>query len=282
MIEIRNLSFKYGREGLFSNLNLTLAPGGICGLLGKNGAGKTTLLKLMAGLRFPEGGNIEIDGRPPRRREVGFLQDTFFLPEVFDLPPVTPWKYEELYSHFYPGFQKERFEAHLRAFEIPKDKKLNSVSYGQKKKFLISFGLATGCRLMLMDEPTNGLDIPSKSGFRRAVASSLSEDQTFVIATHQVRDLENLIDPVVILNGGRIIFNHAMEAISSRLKVAFQVEPADPKEVLFFERRMGGHVVVTENNDETFSNIDLEILFNCILGENGNRVSGIFHKDGSR
>jgi ABC-2 type transport system ATP-binding protein len=279
MIRITNLLFKYGRKGLFSDLNLTLSPGGICGLLGKNGAGKTTLLKLMAGLRFPGSGEIEIYGRLPSGREVGFLQDTFFLPEAFDLPPVTPQRYAELYSVFYPGFQKERFREYLQGFEVREDKKLNGVSYGQKKKFLIAFGLATRCRLMLLDEPTNGLEVSSKSSFRKAVASSMSDDQIFVIATHQIRDLENLMDPVVILDRGRVIFNHSMEAVSNRLKIAYQIGAPDPEEVLYFERRMGGYAVVSENRDNELTHIDLEILFSSILGENGNRVTGIFQED---
>lgn len=278
MIEISNLSFRYGREKLFSNLNLSLSPGGICGLLGKNGAGKTTLLKLMAGLRFPHEGTILVNGHATSGRTASFLQNLFFLPEVFDLPPVTPRRYEKLYSPFYTGFQKELFKEYLDAFEVPSDKKLNGISHGQKKKFMISFGLATGCRLMLMDEPTNGLDIASKSSFRKAVASCLSEDQIFVIATHQVRDLESLIDPVVILDNGRIIFNHSMEAISSRLKVTYQSEPPDPEETLFFEKRMGGYITVFENHDGMFSDIDLETLFSSVVG-NQARISRIFQEE---
>jgi len=275
MIEIANLSFKYGQHGLFSNLNLSLAPGGICGLLGKNGAGKTTLLKLMAGLRFPKGGQIVMNGRLPFRRTVDFLQDIFFLPEVFDLPALTSLQYGKMYSPFYPGFRKELFRDYLHLFEVPKDRKLKNISYGQKKKFLIAFGLATGCRLVLMDEPTNGLDITSKSAFRKAVASCLSEDRIFVIATHQVRDLETLIDPVVILDNGRIIFNETMEAISSRLKVSYQPDPPQPEEALFFEKRMGGYMAVSENLDGTFSDIDLETLFGSVVS-NQDRISEIF------
>lgn len=278
MIEISNLSFRYGREKLFSNLNLSLATGGICGLLGKNGAGKTTLLKLMAGLRFPHEGTILVNGRASSKRTVAFLQDLFFLPEVFDLPPVTPRQYENLFSPFYTGFQKELFREYLQVFEVPGDKKLNCISYGQKKKFLIAFGLATSSRLMLMDEPTNSLDITSKSSFRKAVASCLSEDRIFIIATHQVRDLESLIDPVVIIDDGRIIFNQSMETISSRLKATYQSEQPNPEESLFFEKRMGGYITVSENHDGTFSDIDLEMLFSGVVS-NRDRISNIFQEE---
>ncbi len=278
MIKIANLSFRYGNNIVFSNLNLSLAPGGVCGLLGKNGAGKTTLLKLMAGLLFPMNGDIRVAGRKASERSVGFLQDLFFLPEVFDLPPVTPLQYEKLYSPFYPGYQRESFREYLRGFDVSIDTKLSKISFGQKKKFLIAFGLATGCRLVLMDEPTNGLDISSKSGFRKAVASCLSDDQVFIIATHQVRDLESLIDPVIILDQGSIIFNHSMEAVSNRLKISYLSEAPEPQETLFFEKRLGGYISVTENHDDMSSSIDLETLFNCVVG-NRRQITKIFQKE---
>jgi ABC-2 type transport system ATP-binding protein len=277
MIDIANLSFKYGRKSLFSDLNLTLAGGGICGLLGKNGSGKTTLLKLMAGLRFPRDGKIEAYGQAPAGRSTTFLQDLFFLPELFELPVVTPLQYEKLFSPFYPAFQKELFKNFLQEFEIPVDEKMNGISYGQKKKFMLAFGLAAGCRLTLLDEPTNGLDITSKSSFRKAVASCFTDDRVFVIATHQVRDLESLIDPVVILDEGKIIFNESQETISSRLKVTYHSEEPVSDETLYLEKRMGRYLTVSENHDGTFSDIDLETLFNSVVG-NRDRISRIFQE----
>jgi ABC-2 type transport system ATP-binding protein len=277
MITITDLSFKYGREKLFSGLGLSLAGGGICGLLGKNGAGKTTLLKLMAGLRLPQSGDISVLGRSPSGRPLGFLQEVFFLPEVFGLPPVTPQMYEKLYAPFYPRFQKTVFREHLDAFQVPEGKKLTGISYGQKKKFLIAFGLATGCRVMLMDEPTNGLDISSKSTFRKAVAANISEEHLMIIATHQVRDLENLIDPVVVLDEGRIIFNQSMESISRRLKVSYEKDRPEENVPLFYEQRLGGYVSVNENDDGDISDMDLELLFNSVMG-NRRRISRIFQE----
>ena len=281
MIEIKNLSFAYKREGLFSGLNLSLKAGGICGLLGKNGAGKTTLLKLMSGLLFPREGNISIMGKDPSKRPVDFLQELIFLPEVFDLPPVTPEQYKMLYSPFYPRFSNERFNCFLQEFEVAGNKKLSMLSYGQKKKFIIAFGLATNSRLMLLDEPTNGLDIPSKSQFRKAVASCLEDDRIFIISTHQARDLERLIDPVIVLDEGGIIFNHSNEEISNHLKVSYRSEPPGPEEVLFSEKTFEGYIVVTENQDHEDSNIDLEILFNTVI-KNKTEISRIFQDGGAR
>ena len=281
MIEIKNLSFAYTRQKLFSDLNLSLMPGGICGLLGKNGAGKTTLLKLISGLRFSQEGEIQIMDMNPSRRSPDFLKELVFLPEVFDLPPVTPRQYRMLYSPFYPRFSLERFGSLLEQFEITGGKKLTTLSYGQKKKFLIAFGLATNGRLMLLDEPTNGLDIPSKSLFRKAVASCLEDNRIFIIATHQVRDLESLIDPVIILDQGRIIFNQAMEGISNRLKVSYMSTPPDQEKVLHSEKTFEGYMTVTENKDHEESHIDLESLFNTVIN-NSARISRIFQDGGTK
>jgi len=281
MIEIKNLSFAYKREKLFSDLNLSLTPGGICGLLGKNGAGKTTLLKLMSGLLFPQGGNISIMGKNPSKRPVDFLQELIFLPEVFDLPPVTPEHYKMLYSPFYPRFSAERFNSFLEQFEITGKKKLSTFSYGQKKKFIIAFGLATNGRLMLLDEPTNGLDIPSKSQFRKAVASCLEDDRIFIISTHQARDLESLIDPIIILDEGKIIFNQSNEEISSRLKVSYRSGPPEQEEALFSEKTFEGYTVVMENHDHEDSHIDLETLFNTVVN-NTAKISSLFQDGGIR
>lgn len=281
MIDIKNLSFSYKRNKLFSDLNLTLKPGGICGLLGKNGAGKTTLLKLMAGLLFPQNGSVSIMEKNPSKRQVEFLHDLVFLPEVFDLPPVTPRQYHMLYAPFYPKFDDNRLKALMEEFEITDNKKLNGFSYGQKKKFLIAFGLATNGRLLLLDEPTNGLDIPSKSQFRKAVASCLEDDRIFIISTHQARDLESLIDPVIILDEGRIIFNQSNEEISNRLKVSYLSRPPDLEEALFSEKTFEGYTVVTENHDQEVTHLDLEMLFNTVVN-NRARISSLFKDGGAR
>jgi len=281
MIDIKNLSFAYKREKLFSDLNLSIKPGGICGLLGKNGAGKTTLLKLMAGLLFPQDGGISIMGNSPMKRSPEFLQDLIFLPEVFGLPPVTPGQYQMLYSPFYPKFNNDRFISFLEQFEVAENKKLSEISYGQKKKFLIAFGLATNGRLMLLDEPTNGLDIPSKSQFRKAVASCLEDDRIFIISTHQARDLESLIDPIIILDEGEIIFNQSTEEISHRLKVKYQSSPPEPDDALFSEKTFEGYTVVTENHDHEESHIDLEMLFNTVVN-NSAKISSLFQDGGVR
>ena len=278
MIEINNLCFGYGRERLFSHLSLSLGSGNICGLLGKNGAGKTTLLKLMSGLLFPQDGESRILGYRPRDRSPHYLQELLLLPEEFSLPSVSPLEYERLYAPFYPRVNSDLFSQYLVEFDLEPRKNVNGYSYGQKKKFLLAFGLATECKFLLLDEPTNGLDIPSKRQFRKALASVFTEDRLVIISTHQVRDLENLIDPVIILDGGQIVFNHTLEEISNHLSVRLQQQPPDPEDVLYSEKTLEGYLVVTKNTDKEETKIELELLFDTVT-ENREKVSMVFDQE---
>ena len=279
MININNLTFSYGKEPLFSNLDLSIKPGSISGLLGKNGAGKTTLLKLITGLLFPDDGDMNVLGNVPSGRSPEFLKDIFFLPEQFRLHNLTPKQYVMLYAPFYPSFNHENFEKIIDDFDLGMDIKSNNFSHGQKKKMLIAFALSSGCRCILMDEPTNGLDIPSKTQFRKALASVSTEDNTVIISTHQVRDLESLIDPVIVLDEGKIILNRSIEDISNKLLITRQTEPPDQENTLFAEKTFDGFITVTENHNHDISHIDLEILFNAVIN-NSAGVSRIFQGGG--
>ena len=265
MIEIKNMSFGYKRQRLFSDLALSLEPGSIYGLLGKNGAGKTTLLKLICGLRFPQGGACRVLGYDPARRPARLLEDICFVSEELFVPPIKPSLFETLYAPLYPRFDHDALREYLREFELDSSKKLSEMSYGQKKKFLVAFGLASRCRIVLLDEPTNGLDIPSKSQFRRLLARAAGEDQLILISTHQVRDMENLIDPIIILDEGKVIFQQPLQEASRRMSV--KIERAEPTDsgVLYSEKTLGGYVVVRENTAGEETNMDLEVLFNAVV-----------------
>lgn len=266
MIEIKHLTFGYKKDQvLFDDLSLTLPLGNIYGLLGKNGAGKTTLLKQIAGLLYPHQGECLVMGQPSRYRQPDILQDIFIIPEEFMMPSETISAYSKLYAPFYPKFDREVFSNYLNEFGLTADRKLTTLSYGQKKKFLVGFGLATQARIMLMDEPTNGLDIPSKSQFRRIIASSVNEDRCFIISTHQVRDLESLIDPIIILDNGKIVFHHSMEEISRKLSFV-QLEKEDqPSGLIYSEMTFSGKNAIVLNSDHEETRVDLELLFNGIV-----------------
>ena len=279
MLRIQNLNFHYKKGPfLFASLNLELAPGNIYGLLGKNGAGKTTLLKIICGLLFPKNGECVYNGYKPMERDPRFLADLYFLPDTFYLPNVKAFQYVKLYSPFYPKFNQAQLEDYLKQFEVDSNTKLNSLSFGQKKKFVIAFALATNASLILLDEPTNGLDIPSKTVFRKILTGITIEDKIIIVSTHQVRDMKNIIDPLIILDNGRILLNRSMAEIGEKLSISFRANEPKDGEVLYYENTLGGYAVLEENKDGSENEVDIEMLFNALI-INQNKLDLIMNKE---
>ena len=278
MIKIENLNFSYKRNKLvINNVSLNIEKGYIHGLLGKNGTGKTTLLKQIAGLLFPDSGKIEVMGYNPQKRQVGFLSNVFFLPEEFDVYKMSIEDYVKTHSVFYPNFSMDDFDEFLNEFEIYKKKeKLTSLSFGTRKKVIIAFGLATHAKLMILDEPTNGLDIPSKSQFRKIILKAMNEETSIIISTHQVRDLHNLIDSIIILDNGNILLNASNQEITSKLYFGVQKEEENQDGILYSEESISGKVFVKENKENLESNIDIELLFNSVF-QNKERIKKIIN-----
>jgi len=278
MIDIKNVDFSYSRNTkLLLNLSLKLETGRIHGLLGKNGEGKSTLLKLISGLVFPIHGDIAVMGFNPQKRIPEMLQDIFFLPEELPQLPLSIKNYEEVYAPFYPNFSAEQFNRYLKEFDID-DKKamLNKLSHGQKKKVFISFGLATNTKLLLMDEPTNGLDIPSKGQFRRMVASAVDESRCLIISTHQVRDLDSLIDSIMIMDGHEIVFNEPNENITKKLLFKVAEHNDTDASVIYSEESLRGLYQVRENTTGEESKLDIELLFNAVFTDK-KRIMNLFN-----
>ncbi|MDD3822879.1 MAG: ABC transporter ATP-binding protein [Sphaerochaetaceae bacterium] len=266
MIRMKDIRFQYGKKPLFAGLDLEIPKGNIYGLLGMNGAGKTTLLKLFSGQLFPLEGTARVLGYDPVRRSPDMLCDLFHLPEEFLLPRMRADEYLKINAPFYPRFDHEALHRYCNEFGLDLTQKLNELSFGQKKKFLLSFGLASNTSLLILDEPTNGLDIPSKSQFRRTVASAMTEDRTFIISTHQVRDMENLIDPIIIIHEGKVVFHNDMESVSERLVMNLEHMEPHANEVLYSEKVPGGWMTIRERkDDETETQVDLETLFNAVI-----------------
>lgn len=264
MLIIKDLKFRYSRkqQPLFEDLSCELSSGSIVGLLGKNGAGKTSLIKLMIGLLEPTQGYVRVMGMEPVQRDPSLLQDIYFLPEELHQPGVSLRKYVKANFRFYPRFNHDLLNRLITDFELPQDKQLSELSYGQKKKFQISFALATKCRLLVFDEPTNGLDIPSKAIFRKVMAGSLDDDQLVIISTHQVRDVENLIDRILMLESGKFIMQKNIFELSSKLHFATSTSAAG-ENILYHEMVPGGYKVITPQTDGN-SAVDIELLFNAI------------------
>jgi len=211
MLSIQNVTFGYRKhQEVLEDFSLDFVQSGIYGLLGKNGTGKSTLLYLMMGLLRPRQGDVTVNGVSTALRTPEVLQEMFLVPEEYDLPPISLKKYVKAIKPFYPRFSDELLERCLADFDMNPDISLGSLSMGQKKKVYMSLALATNTRYLLMDEPTNGLDILSKSQFRKVVIESMTDDKTVIISTHQVHDVERLLDHVCIIDCNRVLLNEPL------------------------------------------------------------------------
>lgn len=267
MIEIKNISYKYagGKTPVFSDFSLNLPESNIYGLLGKNGTGKSTLLYLISGLLRPQGGTVSFDGIESRKRRPEMLEEMFIVPEEFDLPAMSLDEYIEINRPFYPRFDREVLENCLNDFELSTSLQLDALSMGQKKKVYMSFALAAGTRLLLMDEPTNGLDIPSKAQFRRVVANHMSDDRTLIISTHQVHDVEQLLDHILILDQDKMLLDASVADICDKYVFEYRQPGQMGDDVIYAEPSLQGNAVIVprkEGDEETQMN--LELLFDAV------------------
>ena len=247
MIEIANLSFKYPgqTEPVFTDFSLTLEENKVYGLLGKNGTGKSTLLYLISGLLRPATGSVCVDDTDAYKRQVETLREIFLVPEEFDLPSMTLKQYVKLNAPFYPRFSREVLEECLKDFELTTDLKLQALSMGQKKKVFMSFALAANTRYLLMDEPTNGLDIPSKSQFRKVVTQNMNDERTVIISTHQVHDVESLLDHILILSQRELLLNASTAELTEKYKFEYR-SVDDGSTVIYSEPSLQGNAVMAE------------------------------------
>ena len=276
MVQINEISFSYNKKAgdLFSDFSLNLEAGNVYGLLGKNGAGKSTLIYLMTGLLTPKSGEVLFDGENVRRRLPKTMSDIFLVPEEFELPRLSIKQYVSLNSPFYPRFSMEDMLRYLDIFEMggDLDVKLHALSMGQKKKVFMAFAFATNTRVLIMDEPTNGLDIPSKSQFRKLVTTGMTDDKLMLISTHQVRDISDILDHVTIIDQSRVLLNAGFADIMS--KVAFRPLQEGDHPLFVLQSPFGPlGAVRAQEGEET--KVDLEMLFNATL-QNPNAINQLF------
>ena len=273
MIEIKDLAFSYGKTPILKSITTTLEEGRIYGLLGENGVGKTTLLTLLCGLKKVCSGSITTDGQNPFDRTPTLLQNQFYLPDEVLPIAMKAECFAKERGAFWPDYDHAKFLEIMKEFENDPAKKMNQMSAGQLKKTYISLALACGCKYIFMDEPTNGLDIPSKTQFRSAIMKYTSDDSTIVISTHQVRDLENIIDPIIILDRQDVLLNASVEEITSKLYFDYgtQLHP----ESLYSEQLPGGFIQVYPNATGEDSKINVEALFNAVH-KNKELIKGMF------
>ena len=279
MVEMERVRFGYGKRTVFEELDLKLEPGNIYGLLGLNGAGKSTLLKLLSGLLFPESGRIRVLGHAPSERLPVFLSSIFMLSEALHLPAIRDREYVSALAPFYPEFDADYLERLLGELDVPRGENLAKMSLGEKKKFHLSFGLACQASILILDEPSNGMDIPSKGLFRRLVAEALTEERLLIIATHQAKDIEALIDRILILHEGNFLLHQNVSNASARLRFAQDATRPDPDSpgLLHVEPVPGGFASVRAEPSEGDGPVDLELLFKAAIADPG-RFARLFQE----
>ena len=234
-------------------------------LHGPCGTGKTTLLYLMAGLYFPTDGNVLIDGDEVSNRNKETLSKFFIIPDEFDFPDTSLSTFLKLRTPYFKDFSFELFEENLRLFGMEGDCMLRNLSLGQKKKVMISFALATGVKALLMDEPTNGLDIPSKKIFRKVIARNMRDDQTIIMSTHLVHDVDSLLDRIVVVKQGGHIFESTINEIEQKYAFEYRTKDEMDDDVLYYEPSPQGNATLSllkEGMEET--PVNLELFFNAI------------------
>ena len=277
MLTIKNCSFSYSRKGepTINDFSLQLKEGGVYGLLGSNGAGKSTLLQLITGLLTPSSGEITFDGVSTRLRRPSTLENMFIVPEEIGLPALKLDKFAELNGVFYPNFSKKDMYRHLDTFGLDRNVRLDKLSMGQKKKVALAFAMACNTKLLLMDEPTNGLDIPAKSAFRKFIIESMSDDRIFVISTHQVRDVSQILDHILIMDNRKVLLDRTVAEIQSRMKFMDTVNPELIEKAMYAVKGLGGASVILPNNDDDDSELNLELLFDFAIS-NPEKLNSIF------
>ena len=273
MITINNLDFGYKSQPVFRNISLGFEKGNIYGLLGENGVGKTSLLKLISGLQKPTAGTCEVDGIAPFNRLPETLQKIYFISEDFAIPEGTPINNVRELGMFYPNYDEQLFFELCKELDVDPTRKYAEMSFGQQKKCLISTALALNTDYLLLDEPTNGLDIPSKTLFRQVIAKHANDNRTIIISTHQVKDVENLIDPIIILDHDEVLLKASFREITDRLYFDYGMEKDDT--ALYSEMIPGGYVNVTRNPEGLDSKVSIEVLFNTVM-KNKETIKQIF------
>ena len=275
MIKISNLAFSYGDNVVLKDISMELQEGRIYGLLGENGVGKTTLLTLLSGLKRIQSGTLEIDGQNPHDRQHSFLSNIYYLPDEVPAPRRKALDFARDNGQYWENFNISKFSEIMKIFDTDEEFRMDQMSYGQLKKTFISFALACNTKYLFMDEPTNGLDIPSKAQFRKAVSKYTSDESTLLISTHQARDLEAIIDPIIILDRRDVLLSASLDEIAQKLYFDYSSE-LNPT-ALYSEMVPGGNIQVIPNTDGIESKVNIEALFNAVL-QHKKEIKEMFNK----
>ena len=212
MIDIRYVTVQYGSVTALDSVHAEIGPGEIVGLFGANGSGKTTLLKCVSGMMRPTYGSVLIDEVHARRsRKVSFMAQ-----EGSSFPELTIDDHSDFLQHTMMDFRADRFERLVRFFDLPRERKLSQFSTGQRSSFELCCGLSLARPYLIMDEPFLGHDLITRQNTLKLLAGLLGEQDTLILSTHQVQEVEPLISRAIVLNKGRIIADVQMEELRAK------------------------------------------------------------------
>ncbi len=258
MIKFENVDYSYSSKRVINNLSFEIADSGVYGLLGENGTGKTTMINLIAGLLCPYKGSVSVFGYKSFDKDVEMYKELFIVPEEFSLPNMSFEKYIKTYSLFYPNFSHEQVQDYCSRFKLDMTQRLDRMSMGQRKKCLLSFCFASNCKTLILDEPTNGLDIPSKMIFRSIVADMATEERIIIISTHQIRDIDSILDSLIIIDNENMLLKSSIARLESKLSF---VDASCATNPIYTE----GNVAIVPNDGENETSVSIEVLFNAVV-----------------
>ncbi len=269
-INIQDLNFSYNRDKqtpIYHNFQAEINQAGVYGLFGRNGSGKSTLLKLIAGLLTASSGTIEVLGYNPRQRLPDFLSQVYILPEEFHLPDLTPTELGNSHHHFYPNFSMELFADYLQKLDVPSEQRFLQMSLGQKKKSTIAFALATCTPILLMDEPTNGLDIVSREQFKALMATPEQAERIVLISTHQAHDLERIISHLWFIDEGQLLLSATVDKINQKLAMGIAQNSQEVPNTVLYQESIGEQIAwIAQANGEqnSTSKLNIEMLYKAL------------------
>jgi ABC-2 type transport system ATP-binding protein len=224
LLRIHHLSKSFGRKGVLKDFDLTVENGRIYGLLGLNGEGKTTLARILMGVIPADGGEILYKGRRIGFRDSAYKREFGYVPEdPFFYEDMTIRALLEFNAHFYPKWDRKRAASDLDRFALDPKSRIGTLSRGTKLKLGLAVTLAAAPEFLILDDPTSGLDVPTRQDFLREIIRELAASGTTILfATHMVHELERIVERLLVLHGGRLILDEDFEEVKARYQTSLE------------------------------------------------------------
>jgi ABC-2 type transport system ATP-binding protein len=252
IVSARGLTKRYGRTLAVDHIDLDIPPGRIVGLVGPNGAGKTSALKAILGLATYDG-ELSVLGKNPSRQRAALMEDVCFIADVAVLPRwIRVWQLLDITEGIHPRFSRERCLEYLALTKVTLDHKVKQLSKGMVAQLHLAVVMAIDARLLVLDEPTLGLDILYRKQFYTSLLNDyFDEERTILITTHQVEEIEHILTDLIFIRDGRIALQATMEEVENRYcELMVRPDRADEARALgpLYERELfGRHIFLYDN-----------------------------------